>query len=190
MGKNRRPTPRHTGHADPQSRVARTAPWIRRVASHPADLGRRSGDSARIPISGALPVGTSGTHRGRMGSEREQPAGEILHADRRGTAAPAGGNRGLEPAVVCHCRGFEHNTGGGMTCWPASVLCSARSRSRDDFEAGMTEELRFHIEQYTEELVRSRNSPGRSAPARAHGVRRDRHGQERLPRGARPPDFR
>ena len=27
--------------------------------------------------------------------------------------------------------------------------------SRDDFEAGMTEELRFHLEQYTEELVRS-----------------------------------
>ena len=27
--------------------------------------------------------------------------------------------------------------------------------SRDDFETGMTEELRFHLEQYTEELVRS-----------------------------------
>ena len=27
--------------------------------------------------------------------------------------------------------------------------------ARDDFEAGMTEELRFHIEQYTDELVRS-----------------------------------
>ena len=27
--------------------------------------------------------------------------------------------------------------------------------SRHDFEAGMTEELRFHIEQYTEDLVRS-----------------------------------
>ena len=27
--------------------------------------------------------------------------------------------------------------------------------SRCDFEAGMTEELRFHIEEYTEDLVRS-----------------------------------
>ena len=27
--------------------------------------------------------------------------------------------------------------------------------SRRDFEAGMTEELRFHIEQYTEDLVRA-----------------------------------
>ena len=31
--------------------------------------------------------------------------------------------------------------------------------SRRDFEAGMTEELRFHIEQYTEDLVRSGISP-------------------------------
>jgi len=27
--------------------------------------------------------------------------------------------------------------------------------SRRDFEAGMTEEVRFHIEQYTDDLVRS-----------------------------------
>ena len=31
--------------------------------------------------------------------------------------------------------------------------------SRRDFEAGLTEELRFHIEQYTEDLVRSGVSP-------------------------------
>src|SRR2546426_10593533 len=31
--------------------------------------------------------------------------------------------------------------------------------SRRDFEAGMTEELRFHIEQYTEDLFRSGISP-------------------------------
>ena len=31
--------------------------------------------------------------------------------------------------------------------------------SRRDFEAGLTEELRFHIEQYTEDLVRSGSSP-------------------------------
>ncbi len=32
-------------------------------------------------------------------------------------------------------------------------------RSRRDFEDGMTEELRFHIEQYTDDLVRSGVSP-------------------------------
>jgi len=32
--------------------------------------------------------------------------------------------------------------------------------SRRDFETGLTEELRFHIEQYTEDLVRSGVSPG------------------------------
>jgi predicted permease len=35
--------------------------------------------------------------------------------------------------------------------------------SRRDFEAGMTEELRFHIEQYTEELVQSGVSPEEAA---------------------------
>ena len=31
--------------------------------------------------------------------------------------------------------------------------------SRGDFEADLTEELRFHIEQYTQDLVRSGVSP-------------------------------
>lgn len=34
---------------------------------------------------------------------------------------------------------------------------------RRDFEAGMTEELRFHIEQYTNELVSSGMSPEKAA---------------------------
>jgi hypothetical protein len=32
-------------------------------------------------------------------------------------------------------------------------------RSRDDFENEMTEELRFHIDRYTADLVRSGSSP-------------------------------
>ena len=34
---------------------------------------------------------------------------------------------------------------------------------RRDFEEGMSEELRFHIEQYTDELVRSGLSPEKAA---------------------------
>ena len=36
-------------------------------------------------------------------------------------------------------------------------------RRRRDFEDGMTEELRFHIEQYADDLVRSGMSPGKAA---------------------------
>ena len=36
-------------------------------------------------------------------------------------------------------------------------------RSRHDFEEGMTEELRFHIEQYTGDLARSGVSPEEAA---------------------------
>ena len=35
--------------------------------------------------------------------------------------------------------------------------------SRRDFEQGMTEELRFHIEQYTDDLVRSGVPPEEAA---------------------------
>ena len=34
---------------------------------------------------------------------------------------------------------------------------------RRDFEDGMSEELRFHIEQWTDDLVRSGMSPGKAA---------------------------
>ena len=45
--------------------------------------------------------------------------------------------------------------------------------SRTDFEDGMTEELRFHIEQYTDDLIRSGVSPeeaGRRACIEFGGV--------------------
>ena len=46
------------------------------------------------------------------------------------------------------------------------VLSPAR-----DFEDGMTEELRFHIEQYADDLVRSGVPPEEAAPPRAHRIR-------------------
>ena len=61
-------------------------------------------------------------------------------------------------------------------------MCSGRRR---DFEEGMTEELRFHIEQYTDDLVRS----GVSAEEARRRARIEFGGlnsvKGRVPRGAR-----
>ena len=48
-----------------------------------------AGDSTGILISGALPLGASRSHRRRMGSEREQPPGEVLHLNCRRAPPPA-----------------------------------------------------------------------------------------------------
>ena len=42
---------------------------------------------------------------------------------------------------------------------------------RRDFEEGMSEELRFHIEQYTDDLVRSGMSPEKAARRDTDGAR-------------------
>ena len=63
-------------------------------------------------------------------------------------------------------------------------------RRRHDFEDGMAEEMRFHIEQYTADLVQLRRAAGGSGTPRAPGVRQPRQRQDRLPRGARPAPVR
>src|ERR1700687_623195 len=75
-GKNRGTTPRHIGHADPQSGVLETVARLRCFATHSADLQGCARDSTRILISSPLPVGAPRSHRRRMGAAREQPAGE------------------------------------------------------------------------------------------------------------------
>ena len=56
---------------------------------------------------------------------------------------------------------------------------------RGQFEDGMSEELRFHIDEYTEELRRAGRSSRGGGQAGASGVRQRREHQGRLPRGAR-----
>jgi hypothetical protein len=56
--------------------------------------------------------------------------------------------------------------------------------SRGDFEASITQELRFHLEQYTAELVRSGVSPAEAARrARLDAIDRAQQGASR-PQGA------
>src|SRR4051812_31235356 len=101
-----------------------------------------------------------------MGAEREQPPGEVLHANCRRTAASSRGDGWLEPAGLRDCRSLEHDIGGGVSLFQRIRSSFRVLISRRDFEAGMAEELGFHIEQYTDELVRSgvpREEAGRRA---------------------------
>ena len=76
-----------------------------------------------------------------------------------------------------------------MRCSRAFVPLVRALTARRAFEAGLTEELRFRIEQYAEDLVRLRSVTGGSASTRAHGIRRHQYGEGRVPRGARPRGF-
>src|SRR5580692_5456317 len=58
-----------------------------------------------------------------MGTEREQPPGEVLHLDRCRASPPARRNSRLEPPSDCDCRGLEYHIGGGVTCSSVCVLC-------------------------------------------------------------------
>src|SRR4029077_6080278 len=98
-----------------------------------------------------------------MGSEREQPSGEVLHLDRRRASPPTGRNRRLEPASVRDCRGLEYDLGGGVNMFKRFRSLLRVLTRRRDFEDGMTEELRFHIEQYADDLVRSGMSTDKAA---------------------------
>ena len=51
---------------------------------------------------------------------------------------------------------------------------------RRDFEDGMSEELRFHIEQYTDDLVRSGMSPEKAARLATDGTRKPHQSSKRI----------
>ena len=61
-----------------------------------------------------------------------------------------------------------------------------RSAAAATSRTGLAEEVRFHLEQYTDELVRSGLAARGGASPRAAGVRQPRQRQGRLPRGPRP----
>src|SRR6266403_1237033 len=98
-----------------------------------------------------------------MGTKREQSSGEVLHVDGRGSSSPARRNRGLESSGVRDCRCLGHDIRGGVNVFKRFRSFFRGLTRRRDFEDGMTEELRFHIEQYTDDLVRSGMSPEKAA---------------------------
>src|SRR5258707_455223 len=98
-----------------------------------------------------------------MGTKREQSSGEVLHVDGRGSSSPARRNRGLESSGVRDCRCIGHDIRGGVNVFKRFRSFFRVLTRRRDFEDGMSEELRFHIEQWTDDLVRSGMSREKAA---------------------------
>ena len=64
-------------------------------------------------------------------------------------------------------------------------------KSRDDFERGMSEELRFHVEQYIADLIRAGVSLLQRLQRRARNrVRQPQQHSGRMPRSPRAPTIR
>src|SRR5262249_21198418 len=76
------------------------------------------------------------------------------------------GDRGLEPLGGGDRRRSERGAGRGVTMVRRLGSTFRTLVRRQDFEAGMAEELRFHIEEYAADLVRS-GVPPREAARRA-----------------------
>src|SRR6185295_11187383 len=149
--------------AQPQSHLAGAAPRLRGPGAHRPDLERRLGDSAGLALPGPVPSRTSGTHRRRVGRERQQPESEVLPAHHRRAPAPPGGNRRLESAGR---RGRIRTQGDArgdlnMLRRLRSALGTLLRRRR--FEDAMAEEMRFHVEAYAADLVRAGVPPADAA---------------------------
>src|SRR6266851_2945416 len=67
LGQTTGPFAGDAGHADPQGGFAGTVARVRHSAAYPADLKRLPGDSTRLAVPGAVPAGTPGLDRQRMG---------------------------------------------------------------------------------------------------------------------------
>src|SRR6267143_905077 len=98
-----------------------------------------------------------------MGTKREQSSGEVLHVDGRGSSSPARRNRRLEPSGVRDCRRIGHDIRGGVNVFKRFRSFFRVLTLRRYFEDVMSEELRFHIEQWTDDLVRSGMSRAKAA---------------------------
>ncbi len=115
--------------------------------------GERPADSARLPLSGALPPGTQGPHHVRVGRVRQQPKGALLSPDRRGRQAAAGRSQGVEPIDRGHGPRAQGSAGGSMKYVAAlRSFCSALLR-RSRLDREMADEFRFHLDQRVDDLV-------------------------------------
>ena len=129
-----------------------------------------SGDALEIPQGSLYPALYRLEHQDLIAAEWGQSENNrrakyyTLTAGRPPPSAR--GDGGLEPAGVCDCRGLEHDVRRRCDMFKRFRSSFRVLASRRDFEDGMTEELRFHIEQYTDDLVRS-GVPAEEAARRA-----------------------
>src|SRR6185436_17962193 len=90
-----------------------------------------------------------------MGGKRKQSQSEVLPVDVDGTAPVASGNGKLEAARGDDCSDPGCGTGGIMIFLAQLRSIAAGLLRRRRIESLMQDEMRFHIEAYTDDLVRS-----------------------------------
>ncbi len=156
---------------------------------HQADLEERARHPAGLALSGALPARASGAHQRQVGREREQPKSQVLHLDGRRPATAGRGSGWLEPAgrrdrrgAQCH---YRRHGGVGWVSSAPSRSALAVSLRRQRFEDGVSDELRFHIDAYAEDLVRSGVSPAEARRRARARVRKHRSLEGRAARRPR-----
>src|SRR6266568_4376229 len=154
-GQTTRSTARHAGHADPQGRIARPIAWVWSSAAHPADFKRSPGDSTGLALSGAVPPGTPGLDRQRMGRVGKQAQGEVLPAYRGGQAQIANRNGELESHDGRDCWNPGDEAGGSVRLWSQLHSWVRAMLRRSRMEREMDAEMRFHMEAYAEDLMQS-----------------------------------
>src|SRR6266566_4478478 len=109
----------------------------------------------RLSVSGTVPSGTSGLDHQRMGRVGKQAQGEVLPAHRGGKAQIANRNGELESHDGRDCWNPGDEAGGSVRLWSQLRSWVRAMLRRSRMESEMDAELRFHIEAYAEDLMRS-----------------------------------
>src|SRR5437867_7565460 len=97
-----------------------------------------------------------------MGRIGEQPAREILFADKRRKEIPETGTSQLGPALRSHWAGSQKclRVGGSAMRWLRKIPLRLRSLLRGDaVDQELTEEMRFHLERQIAENLAAGMSP-------------------------------
>src|SRR6266542_3376383 len=163
---NRRLLPRLLGHAAPTQEARcpsgrprspraedpepHPAAWIRHRGAHSADLRRCPKGRRRVAVSGTPPHGVGRVDHRRVADHCKQPAREALSAHPHRREAPRRRARevgsphpgGWQSAPVCV---------GGFMGWRRRLRGTILKSSIDE---ELAEEIRFHIEERTDEYVR------------------------------------
>src|SRR5208282_228588 len=77
----------NAGPADPEDSGAGAAARLGDFRAGAADFERRAARAAGLALSGAAPAGAARVDQSALGNFREQPAREVLRADRGGEKA-------------------------------------------------------------------------------------------------------
>src|SRR5215208_3293487 len=172
----RSPT-RHRQHpGPPDAGVGAADARLRHLTVDPPAYGRRARPRRRAALQGAPPAGAAGLRRGRVGTVREQPARALLPAHAGGPAAAPGRGDHLAPLRGGRVQGARPRAGlTGERAPPMPHAPGSRRvfrlpwRTARAVEADIDEELGFHLDMRTAEIVAVRGLD--PAAARAEALR-------------------